>query len=155
MRASSSSEQEQLPACGSLTQISISLCKPDLQIDTSQIYPEGVLEFFDARASYLNTRIQGLNLISYSMTTTLSPLQKWAVVTVLAYFSESDLVSERIVEGLFGRISGLTALCILAAVKRGHHWMNMPCSLGYLMKVHWRNGPNIFALITKGVSEAK
>ena len=43
--------------------------------ETDQLFPDYVREIFAARAKYLDRRIKGLHLITYSMPTTLSSLQ--------------------------------------------------------------------------------
>ena len=69
--------------------------------DTDQIFPEYVREVIAAREKYLDARIKGLHLITYSVPTTLSSLQNRDVVPVDAIFNASHLVSQRTVETVF------------------------------------------------------
>ena len=61
--------------------------------DTDQIFPDYVRQVFAAREKYLDSRIKGLQLITYSMPTTLSSLQNQEAVPVDAIFHGSHLVS--------------------------------------------------------------
>ena len=77
--------------------------------DKDQIFPDYVRQVFAAREKYLDSRIKGLQLITYSMPTTLSSLQNQDAVPVDAIFHGSHLVSQRTMETVFDRIEGLTA----------------------------------------------
>ncbi len=77
--------------------------------DKDQILPEYVREIIAAREKYLDARIQGLHLITYSMPTTLSSLQNRGVVPVEAIFHGSHQVSQRTVDTVYDGIAGLTA----------------------------------------------
>ena len=76
--------------------------------ETDQLFPDYVREIFAARAKYLDRRIKGLHLITYSMPTTLSSLQNRGVVPVEAIFHGSHLVSQRTFEDVFAGLAGLT-----------------------------------------------
>ena len=66
--------------------------------DTDQLFPDYVRKLFATREKYLDRRMKGLHLITYSMPTTLSSLQNRDVVPVDAIFHGSQLVSQRTVE---------------------------------------------------------
>ena len=79
--------------------------------DTDQIFPEYLREFFNTRASYLNTRLKSVQLISVSMQTALSSQANGYrdVVHVNGIFHGSHLVSERALQGIFDSSSGVSA----------------------------------------------
>ena len=62
----------------------------DIRTDT--LFPEYVRECFDAPASYLNQRMKGLDLLSFSMPTALSSLRNRGVVPVVGILYDSRMV---------------------------------------------------------------
>ena len=93
--------------------------------DTDQIFPEYVRQVFAAREKYLDSRIKGLNLISYSIPTTLSSLRNRGVVPVEAIFHGSHLVSQRTIETIFERIDGLTVYWGALCYGQGQTWSSL------------------------------
>jgi len=93
--------------------------------DTYQILPEYVREVIAARERYLDARIQGLKLITYSMPTTLSSLQNRGVVPVDAIFHGSHQVSQRTVDTVFDGIAGLTSNWEALYYGQGEKWPSL------------------------------
>ncbi len=94
-----------------------------VNFDTDQIFPEYVRELFAANEKYLDTRIKGLHLITYSVPTTLSSLEDRGVVPVDAIFQGPHLISHRTVEAvsLESQVSQQHGvLCIMVTAKHGH-----------------------------------
>ena len=109
MRASSSSAADPLARAWPLVaEFDIAKHTRLTNPDTDQIFPEYVREVIAAREKYLDARIKGLHLITYSVPTTLSSLQNRDVVPVDAIFNASHLVSQRTVETVFAGLAGLT-----------------------------------------------
>jgi hypothetical protein len=62
--------------------------------DTNQIFPEYIRKLIDSRISYLDSRLQGMNFISYSVPRTLSSLQNPGAVPMDAIFHGSQSVPQ-------------------------------------------------------------
>ena len=93
--------------------------------DTDQLFPEYVREVFAAREKYLDRRIKGLHLITYSMPTTISSLQNRGIVPVDAIFHGSHLVSQSTVAAVFAGIAGLTTIWGALCYGHGEIWPSL------------------------------
>ena len=78
--------------------------------DTDTIFPEYIREIFDRRASYLNTRLAGLELLTCSMPTALSYHCNFDVVVMQGIYHGARMVNARTVEGIFEGVDGVYAL---------------------------------------------
>ena len=93
--------------------------------DTNQIFPEYIRELIDSRLSYLDSRLKGMNFISYSVPRTLSTLQNRGVVPMDGIFYGSHVVSQCTVQGLFASVDGLTAFWGALYFGRGEAWPSL------------------------------
>ncbi len=75
------------------------LVDSDYESDTNQIFPEYIRKLIDSRVSYLDSRLQGMNFISYSVPRTLSSLQNPGAVPMDAIFHGSQSVPQLTLEG--------------------------------------------------------
>ena len=112
MRAgSSSAEEPRARAWFLFAQFDVAVHTRLANPDTDQIFPEYVRELLDARKTYRDTRLKGLDLFTYSMPTSLSSLnegQDRGFVDMQGIVHGSHLVSEGAVRGLLGSVQGLT-----------------------------------------------
>ena len=106
---STSSQTPRARAWFLYAQFDVAVHKRLANSNTDQIFPEYIRELIDSRRSYLDSRLKGMNFISYSVPRTLSSLQNRGVVTMDGIFHGSHVVSQRTVQGLFDSVDGLTA----------------------------------------------
>ena len=93
--------------------------------NTNQIFPEYIRELIDSRLSYLNSRLKGINFISYSVPRTLYSLRQRGVVSMNGIFHGSRVVSQHTVQGLFGSVEGLTASWGALYFGKGEVWPSL------------------------------
>ena len=93
--------------------------------NTNQIFPEYIRELIDSRLSYLNSRLKGINFISYSVPRTLNSLLQRGVVSMNGIFHGSRVVSRHTVQGLFGSVEGLTASWGTLYFGQGQVWPSL------------------------------
>jgi hypothetical protein len=93
--------------------------------NTSQNFSEYIRELIDFRLSYLNSRLKGINFISYSMPRTLSSLRQRGIVSMNGIFHGSRVVSQHTVQGLFGSVDGLTASWAALYFGQGEVWPSL------------------------------
>ena len=127
--------------------------------NTDQIFPEYIRELIDSRRSYLDSRLKGMNFISYSVPRTLSSLQNRGVVTMDGIFHGSHVVSQHTVQGLFDSVDGLTASWGALYFGPGEAWPSLNDHAAY--KTYLResslgglNPALMFRVDYRGVSEA-
>ncbi len=81
--------------------------------DTDTIFPEYICDIFDTRASYLNTRLAGLDLLTRSMPKSLSCHCDFCGVSMQGIYHGAQMVNERTVTevaGIFEGVGGVHAL---------------------------------------------
>ena len=128
--------------------------------DTNQIFPEYIRELIDSRLSYLDSRLKGMNFISYSVPRTLSTLQNRGVVPMDGIFYGSHVVSQCTVQGLFASVDGLTAFWGALYFGRGEAWPSLNDHAAYktFLRESSLGGVDttlLFRVDFRGVSEAR
>jgi hypothetical protein len=78
-----------------------------VDIATDTIFPEYVRACFEIRAPYLNQRMKGLVLLSFSMPTAVSSLRNREVVPVTGILYDTRVVCESTVQDIFCGVDSL------------------------------------------------